>query len=495
MKRLAALVAALVLMEATLTAQTSNRMHSRPAVPTTDALDRLNLKLGWKAFMPVDGTKDGILTAQVLGDQMYVQLRSGGVIALNAETGQKLWHARFAPAYKSHFALGHNHNTIFQLAATHLYAIDRASGQLAWTYDLPSSPTAGPVADAEHLYIISIGNKLTVYNIAQIGPREGPAPGTHQYVMAKKDAEIRKATASESTPESRAGYATQGKIGERGIDSVVQGPYANLGIGGGKNNWHLPVAWHYTNEGRLDQTPVLTPRSDNHPGYVLMAGHDGSLAVSSKVERQIMYRLQAQSAISAPMNQHGDTVYAGLENGSLVAGSIEYGRVLWRTGFGGAILYKPAVTDEDIFVTSSRGGLHRVDRKKGEIIWRNADAERFLAENKKVVFALDKLGNLLLLDRARGTKLTSYDARDFTVPVENDYTDRVYLAANDGLIVMLRDRDNAKAVWNKKFVEDKPIRKMTPEDREREALKKEMEKEAMKKKEDKEMEKKEEKKD
>jgi len=78
------------------------------------------------------------------------------------------------------------------------------------------------------------------------------------------------------------------------------------------------------------------------------------------------------------------------------------------------------------------------------------------------------------------------------VPIQNDYTDRVYLAANDGLIFCLRERDNAKTLWNKKFQEDKPILKKTPEDKEREAMQKEKEgKKDGEKMEKKEMEKKE----
>src|SRR5262245_28451497 len=128
MKRFAALTAAFLMIEATLSAQIPSRVTSRPTVPTTEQLNRVTLKFAWKAFMPMDGKKDGIFSVTVLGEQMYVQLRSGAVIALNAETGQRLWHARYADPYKPLFPLGHNYNTIFQISGTHLYAFDRPSG-------------------------------------------------------------------------------------------------------------------------------------------------------------------------------------------------------------------------------------------------------------------------------------------------------------------------------------------------------------------------------
>jgi outer membrane protein assembly factor BamB len=486
MKRFAALAAALVIIQATVSAQMPARITSRPTIPTTEALNRVNLKLAWKAFMPMDGKRDGIATVQVLGNEMYVQLRSGAVIALNAETGQKLWHARYADPYKPTFRLGHNHNTIFQSSGTHVYAFDRPSGQLAWVWDMAGQPTAAPVADAEQLYLTMLGNKVRVYDLLTIGSRDGPPPGTEAYVKAKKDDEVRKATASESTPKSRTGYASQSKVGERGMASAIaQGPYSGVGTSEAINNWSLRLVWSYTGEGRIDQSPLLAPRAGDDDGWVLMAGHDGSAVVSSKASSRDVTKTDIGSAISAPSSHLGGTAYIPTESGAVVAMNIEFSRPVWRVGLGGHITERPAITDEDVYAVASRGGLHRIDRDKGNIIWRNSKAEHFLAATKKVVYALDKLGNLLLIDRARGTDLSSVDTRDFTVPIQNDYTDRAYLAADDGLIFCVRDRENAKPIWNKKYQEEKPVLKKTPEDKEREAIQKEKDKEGMKKEEEK----------
>src|SRR5207248_5536007 len=98
--------------------------------------------------------------------------------------------------------------------------------------------------------------------------------------------------------------------------------------------------------------------------------------------------------------------------------------------------------DEDVYVAIDRAGLYRVRRSNGAEVWRNDDAARFLSANKKFVYAADRHGRLLVLDRARGTTLSTYDGtRDFVFPVQNDLTDRLYLAAHNGLIICLHDRD------------------------------------------------------
>jgi hypothetical protein len=63
-------------------------------------------------------------------------------------------------------------------------------------------------------------------------------------------------------------------------------------------------------------------------------------------------------------------------------------------------------------------------------------------------------GQVLVLDRARGTQLSSFDVREYKMPVVNEYTDRLFLAAHDGLIICLHDRHYATPSWNKQLLEE-----------------------------------------
>jgi len=44
--------------------------------------------------------------------------------------------------------------------------------------------------------------------------------------------------------------------------------------------------------------------------------------------------------------------------------------------------------------------------------------------------------------RARGTALATYNLTDWTISIANEWTDRVFLAANDGQVICLRHRDS-----------------------------------------------------
>jgi hypothetical protein len=162
--------------------------------------------------------------------------------------------------------------------------------------------------------------------------------------------------------------------------------------------------------------------------------------------------------------------YIGGDDANLYALETAGGRLLWRYTIGVPISRRPAVTNEDIYIVAGRQGMTRVDRATGQPLWRiptrsgvaesNASADYFLAANAKYVYALDASGHFLVLDRRRGVTLSGFDSRDFVFPINNDITDRVYLAANNGLIVCLHDREYPRALRHHQREEDlnNPIR-------------------------------------
>jgi hypothetical protein len=120
------------------------------------------------------------------------------------------------------------------------------------------------------------------------------------------------------------------------------------------------------------------------------------------------------------------------------------GKLLWRHLSGAPIPRTPDVNDREIFVSPTGVGLRSLDRQSGREIWTNRETQRFLATNNQYVYARDKVGRFFVLDARRGGTLAKYDLSDWTISVANEWTDRIYLAANDGQIMCMRHRDVAK---------------------------------------------------
>src|SRR5580704_10710181 len=97
MKRLAwALAGGLIV--ATAWAQ-NPRVWTNPVAPAPEVLDRLNLRLGWRTGLPVEGYRDGIATVQNLGDVIIVQTFRGTVEAIDPVTGAALWRTTVGQPY------------------------------------------------------------------------------------------------------------------------------------------------------------------------------------------------------------------------------------------------------------------------------------------------------------------------------------------------------------------------------------------------------------
>ena len=65
------------------------------------------------------------------------------------------------------------------------------------------------------------------------------------------------------------------------------------------------------------------------------------------------------------------------------------------------------------------------------------------------MFGTDSTGNVVILNRADGRSLGTLSLRPFSVRLENDRTDRLFLATPSGLVVCLREQGSEFAHFHK----------------------------------------------
>jgi outer membrane protein assembly factor BamB len=211
------------------------------------------------------------------------------------------------------------------------------------------------------------------------------------------------------------------------------------------------LLWDYQTNLRIQNPPALG--SDT----LLIVGSDGTVLLMPKTGPGVRpWRRVLDAGVSAPLAQVGDDVYVAAENGSVYSFHLpnmaDYARltsagrdereppITWRFGANAPVRLAPMVAGDDIFLMPDHGGLIRLSRTTGDQIWQSPTAERYLAANPKFVYATDRTGRLLVLDRVRGTVLSALDLSAFVLGTANDQTDRVLLSANDGSVIALHDR-------------------------------------------------------
>jgi outer membrane protein assembly factor BamB len=417
-------------------AQSSPRIHTRPTVPSDDVLKRLNLELGWRTNVPTDGVRDGLFSVQVRGDQLLVQTHSGSITAYNADTGVVQWRRRVGEPYRVSQPLAVNKSSVFAYSGLRLVALDRKTGQVQWEMPMPDGPSAPVAADEERVYLACGSGRLYVYELPPPGLRANPVPSA---LKEKSD---------QAAPVSFYQQTLSSLYGGRSKGYATVGPLVSVRGGNELRIGPQPLfLWDYLVTGRLENAPLL------YEGLLILADHEGDFFVIPKLGHEPKFTFNSATPLSAPMEQYNDMAYIPSLNFHVFALNIPLGRIEWRLTTGRPILGKPVATDEDLYVVANGTGLSRVDRSTGHELWRNRSVARFLASSKNFVYAADKRGSLLILDRVRGTELAEYDVRDFNVPVRNDVTDRLYLAANNGLLVCLHDPANPTPVLQRRAIE------------------------------------------
>ncbi|MHB1426002.1 MAG: outer membrane protein assembly factor BamB family protein [Gemmataceae bacterium] len=436
------------------------KIYSQPVPPPRELLDRLNLKMSYRIYVPMDGRRDGLVTVQLSGRDLYVQTRSGLVTLIDAESGEALWRQRVGRPYVSEHALTFNSREVYVINNVYLYALDRLTGMVNWYFRLPEGVAAPPVADENMIFIASQTGRLTAYLLPRLD------------LLASSPAGAAGGSGVGETREQRYGRVAPHRADMGGTSTTIshltktasEASTAELPAG------PQPVqAWSEVTSLRLELPLVLTP------DRILIPAPSGNVQALSKLLTSTTtttssYRFPVEAEIRVPAGYFDGAAYIAAQDGNLYALETSGGRLLWRFTIGVPIIRRPVVTDEDVYLVASRLGMTRIDRATGLPSWRiprngglvesNASANFYLASNPKYVYALDASGCLLVIDRRRGVTLSGFDSTDFVYPISNDVTDRIYLAANNGLIVCLHDREYPRAIRHRQREEESvnPIR-------------------------------------
>lgn len=471
MKRLVSSGLALVLSAALAPAQDRHLHFTDPVPPHRDVLNRLNLVEGWRTHVPTRGRGDGIATVQLVGRDLIVQTRSSVITLIDAETGVTRWRTHVGLPFQTMYPVAFNNRSVYAINSANLYSLERDTGRVRWRFKVKGGVSAAPIADDNFVYLSAPDGRLNTYFLPQ-QRYEAPAPLPEPKPEGpSKPKPLEPPPSDMKSPTLPRGgrvgenrnyglYETNrrttgaisshlGSIFEQG-EQEVKGPQPKL----------INQTMTYL---RLEWTPLQTPEE------VLVVGPDGVFADYGKKPRENgvipeLFRVDIGTRITGQPDQMGTVAYVGGQDGNAYAVDMRQGRVIWRHIGGSPIVGRPFSTVKDVYVTSRDGGLARLDRATGDPMWRlprgnqvlesNPDAEQFLAANPKFVYALDRRGHLLVLDQRRGRTLSSYDVRDFVVPIPNEETDRLYLGANNGLIVCLHDREYRQPVAHRQ-VEDR----------------------------------------
>jgi hypothetical protein len=522
--RLAAVFA--ILLVGSTVAQNSAYVTTRALEPAAADLARLNLVTAWRLYLPVADRADGVATVQPFENQVFVQLTSGKIIAIQAQedpktfrkAGDVLWTYRpvHAPGVVCPVAVGPKE--VYVVQGQRLILLDRADGKMKYIEEMVSTALAAPAVDSADIFIPLANRRIVAYSHEQKIPGYQPSMPVEYPDPITRVTLVPIASETLSTPQNRSpsigmletvrppffrSLETIDSSPSVGALKTLRPPYRevdatrspSVGLLPNLRNVHeltnksaptrLKFLWELLSPGILLYSPVLTV-DPTDPSSERITTSTGRAVFTAGREaprtNNILTEYTTEANVSAQLTNYGDFLYAATADSNMLALSMRELREpalaansLPRGKFttGGPVMQKPLLTDGSLYVVGDRWGLIRLKHGTLEPMWNerlpdgrvrarpNEEVVRLLSVNSAYVYAVDRLGRLLVIDAVRGSTLSSFDMSAFTVPVTNDVNDRLYLAANSGLLVCLHDRLLVKPEWNVKPVA--PPKKVEPE--------------------------------
>ncbi len=385
---------AICLTDAAIAPAQSSSTSVSSELPTSRILSRLGLERAWWSQATVNPKRDKVKYMVLDEENVYLQGTGGTVTAFDAESGKRLWSVQLGNRDEPIFPGVSNEKHFLTVNGMALYCIERFSGKVLWELALPAMPSVGPSVDDQHIYIGALDGSIYSFELR--------------------------------------------KINELYLKHLLP-------------QWsYQAMRWRYRTSKEITTTAYSTGRLVN------FASRDGSLYAVSALERDLNWQFETNAPITAPLAATSDSLILASEDYFVYCLNRDNGLVRWEFASGFPIRKAPIIIEQDLYIMPDRGGLFNLALRTGEEKWERPGITDVLGATKSRLFGSDVTGNIVLLQRSTGRPLGTLPLRPFSVRLQNDRTDRLYLATPSGLIVCLREQGSEFAHYHK-YPERAPI--------------------------------------
>jgi outer membrane protein assembly factor BamB len=377
--------------------------QSEVQLPTQQQLSRLGLERAWWAQAALNPSRDIVKHLVIDEDAIYVQTSSGVTTAFDSETGRQKWAVQIGRFDEPSFRAVSNQDLVLIVSGSTMYAVEKLTGRTNWSLQLHGLPSTSPTLDDKQVYVGTINGSVYAYSLKK----------------------IRKLYEERRLPD--------------GSEEAL--------------------VWMYKAGKEITSPPIVSGRAVN------FASRDGSLYSVSTDTSHLIYQLETDKPIVAPLARLDDTMFMTSEDHSFFAlklsmgetytgpksyaarKSANNGKVRWEFTSGLPIRKPIWAIAKDLYLLPDRGGMYCLNPGNGSRRWEQRNLSDFVAVLGSTLAAYDTDGNLVILSRDKGEIIGTLPMRRFTVRTGNDCTDRIFVATNSGLVVCLRQIGHQNPIY------------------------------------------------
>lgn len=363
-------------------------------LPSPQQLSRFGLERAWWNQAEMNKSRDKVRHVSIDEDMVYVLSSSGIVTAFDSETGKKRWAVQLGRFDQPGYPVVSNETLAMVVVGTRLYAIEKKTGNMTWTLGLPGQPSTAPGVDDDQVYVGNLDGSVYAFSLRKV----------------------------------RQLYQEQ-RLPQWSAEAII---------------------WRATAGKEITSPPIPSGRT------VSFASRDGSLYSVATADKQLLFQLETNGAIVAPMATAGKMQFVASDDNSFFAINAKNGEVFWEYTAGLPVRRAPFVVENDLFLTPDRGGMYCLNATTGNQRWWQPSLHSFIAVIGNAVYASDVDGNLIRATRDEGGITATLALRDYSVRVANDRTDRIFMSTPGGRVIGLRKRGETIPVYHK-FPDRLPI--------------------------------------
>jgi outer membrane protein assembly factor BamB len=345
MKKFLAALAALAL----LAACSDSKKGQEPPAELVDIKSQLVIKREWSESL--SGKADHLrlaLRPEVVDGVVYAGGHKGEVVALNAETGQRLWKVNTKMALSAGPGVGDG-VVVFGSSDGNVVVLDAATGAERWRHAVSSEVLARPLVAAGMAIVRTVDGRLQSLSLTD---------ASQKWVV------------QEAVPAlSLRGTAPAVLVGEATIAGFDNGRVLAVDLKSGETLWNTLVS---PPQGRTELERLVDLDSDIQAAGddVFVVGFQGRAAMLARESGQIWWAKDISSYRGFGMDD--DNLYITNANGGVVAFKRRDGGPVWEqlTALRLRGLTAPQVDGGAVVVGDFEGYLHWLDKGTGEIIGR-----------------------------------------------------------------------------------------------------------------------------
>jgi hypothetical protein len=181
-----------------------------------------------------------------------------------------------------------------------------------------------------------------------------------------------------------------------------------------------------------------------YDGQLTFASETKTMYSVNAADDSLVFQMETPETVSAPLVQSEGKLFVATGDQRLYCFNAQRGTTLWIFVARANIPDAPSLINDRCYVSPNDGSLHCLNVESGVPLWELLGAKHVLAETENYVISEDKLGNILLLspqeEQQTARIIARLPLRDFSIRIENDLTDRIYLATPSGLVICLKEK-------------------------------------------------------